>query len=284
MRAERPGARHSDVGPPARRSFGRRLHLGRLRIDEVTFAQALDAIAAMIADGSGGAVFTPNVDHVVLVEHDDAFRRAYEAADLTLADGMPIVWASRLLGTPLPEKISGSDLALPLMQRAEREGWRVFLLGGAPGVGSKAAERLVVRFPRIAIVGTDAPRIDMTAPAVSRAEVIQRVRESKADLVLVAFGAPKQELWIAEAAPHLRPAVLIGVGASIDFIAGTARRAPVWMSASGLEWLYRFAQEPQRLWRRYLLRDPEFLLIVLRELRRTRRGRHGPYTRDGDVR
>jgi N-acetylglucosaminyldiphosphoundecaprenol N-acetyl-beta-D-mannosaminyltransferase len=266
------------------RAARRRLQLGRLHIDEVTFAQALDAIAAMVSEGVGGAVFTPNVDHVVLVEHNEAFRRAYEVADLTLADGMPIVWASRLLGSPLPEKISGSDLALPLMERAEREGWRVFLLGGAPGVGSKAAERLVARFPRIAIVGTEAPRIDMSAPAASRVGVTARVRQSKADLVLVALGAPKQELWIAEAAPALRPAVLIGVGASIDFIAGTAKRAPAWMSAQGLEWLYRFAQEPQRLWKRYLLRDPEFLLIVLRELRGKRQDRHHPGTRDRDVR
>jgi N-acetylglucosaminyldiphosphoundecaprenol N-acetyl-beta-D-mannosaminyltransferase len=241
-----------------------------VNVDGVTFAQALDTIAAMVADGHGGTVFTPNVDHVVMAEHDERFRRAYDAANLSLADGMPVLWAARVLGAPLPEKISGSDLALPLMERAAREGWRVYILGGAPGVAARAAERLVERFPRIVIAGTDAPRIDMSAPASSRADVLARVRESKADVVLVALGAPKQELWIAEAAPALRPAVLLGVGAAIDFIAGTARRAPRWMSRGGLEWLYRLAQEPRRLWKRYLVRDPEFLLIVLREkIRRT---------------
>jgi N-acetylglucosaminyldiphosphoundecaprenol N-acetyl-beta-D-mannosaminyltransferase len=174
-----------------------------------------------------------------------------------------------MLGRPLPEKISGSDLVLPLMERAAREGWRVYILGGAPGVGTLAAERLAERYPGIIIAGTDSPRIDMDAPASSRAPVLGRVRAAKADLVLVALGAPKQELFIAEAGPELRPAVLLGIGAAVDFIAGTATRAPQWMSKAGLEWLFRLAQEPRRMWRRYLLRDPEFLFIVLRDLRRS---------------
>jgi N-acetylglucosaminyldiphosphoundecaprenol N-acetyl-beta-D-mannosaminyltransferase len=251
----------------------RRLRLGSVPIDELTFAQALDAIAAMIAGGEGGTVFTPNVDHVVMADHDARFRRAYETANLSLADGMPVLWAARLLGRPLPAKISGSDLVLPLMERAAREQWRVYILGGAPGVGALAAARLTERFPGIVIAGTDAPRIDMDAPPSSRAAVLDRVRAAKANVVLVALGAPKQELWMAEAAPDLRPAVLLGVGAAVDFIAGTAKRAPPWMSASGLEWIHRFAQEPRRLWRRYLLRDPEFLVIVLRELRSRPSGR-----------
>ncbi|HEY3816658.1 MAG TPA: WecB/TagA/CpsF family glycosyltransferase [Polyangiaceae bacterium] len=248
------------------------MRLGRLRVDALTFDQALDAIAAMVADGRGGTVFTPNVDHVVMAEHDDRFRRAYESADLSLADGMPVLWAARALGEPLPEKISGSDLVLPLMERAEREGWRVYILGGAPGAADLAAARLVERFPRIRIAGTDAPRIDMGAPAASRTATLDRLRAAKADIVLVALGAPKQELFIAEAAPDVRPAVLLGVGAAVDFIAGTAKRAPRWMSASGLEWLFRLAKEPRRMWRRYLVRDPEFLVIVLRALRKARTG------------
>jgi N-acetylglucosaminyldiphosphoundecaprenol N-acetyl-beta-D-mannosaminyltransferase len=239
-------------------------------VDDLTFAQALEAIATMVASGRGGRVYTPNVDHVVMAHHDERFRNAYEAVDLSLADGMPLLWAARMLGQPLPEKISGSDLVLPLMERAAREGWRVYLLGGAAGVGAMAAERLVERFPRIVIAGTDAPRIDMDAPATSRSPVLDSIRAANADLVLVALGAPKQELWIAEAATDLRPAVLLGIGAAVDFIAGAARRAPGWMSASGLEWLFRLAQEPRRMWRRYLVRDPEFLVIVLRDLLRSR--------------
>jgi N-acetylglucosaminyldiphosphoundecaprenol N-acetyl-beta-D-mannosaminyltransferase len=249
------------------------MRLGRLHVDEVTFAQALDAIAAMIAEGRGGTVVTPNVDHVVMADHDERFRSAYAAAALSLADGMPILWAARILGTPLPEKISGSDLVLPLMERAEREGWRVYILGGGPGVGATAAERLVQRFPRLVVAGVDSPRIDMDAAVSSRAPVLERVRAARPHLVLVALGAPKQELWMTEVAEDLRPAVLLGVGAAVDFIAGTAKRAPRWMSASGLEWLFRLGQEPRRMWRRYLLRDPEFLFIVLRDLRASRAAR-----------
>ncbi len=249
------------------------MRLGRLHVDEVTFAQALDAIAAMIAEGRGGTVVTPNVDHVVMADHDERFRSAYDAAALSLADGMPILWAARILGTPLPEKISGSDLVLPLMERAEREGWRVYILGGGPGVGAAAAERLVQRFPRLVVAGVDSPRIDMDAAVSSRAPVLERVRAASPHLVLVALGAPKQELWMTEVAEDLRPAVLLGVGAAVDFIAGTAKRAPRWMSASGLEWLFRLGQEPRRMWRRYLLRDPEFLFIVLRDLRASRAAR-----------
>lgn len=258
----------------------RRIRLGRLPVDAVTFPEALDAIARMIEGATGGAVFTPNVDHVVMADDDERFNQAYQTATLSLADGMPVLWASRLFGEPLPEKISGSDLVMPLMERAEREGWRVYLLGGAPGVGERAAEQLVLRFPRIVVAGTDAPRIDMSAPAAARADVLERVRVARPNLVLVAFGAPKQELWIAESAVTLRPAVLLGVGASIDFIAGAAKRAPAWISDNGLEWLYRLVQEPRRLWKRYLLRDPKFLLIVLRQLREARLGaRTKPSTR-----
>jgi N-acetylglucosaminyldiphosphoundecaprenol N-acetyl-beta-D-mannosaminyltransferase len=247
-----------------------KIRLGQLHVDRVTFEQALGAIEAMVATRSGGVVLTPNVDHVVMAGHDARFREAYARADLSLADGMPVVWASRLLGQPLPAKISGSDLVLPLMERANGGRWRVFLLGGGPGVADEAAKRLEARFPDLVIAGTLAPRIDMSEPASCRAEVVQSVRAARADVVLVALGAPKQELWIAESAEALRPAVLLGVGAAVDFIAGTVPRAPAWISVSGLEWLYRLAREPRRLWKRYLLRDPEFLLILLAELRRAR--------------
>lgn len=244
-----------------------RVRLGSLHVDGVTFAQALDAIAAMVEDRTGGVVFTPNVDHVVMAEENPRFREAYAAADLSLADGMPVLWASRLLGVALPEKVSGSDLVVPLMERADRGRWRIYILGGAPGVAARAGERIVERFPAVRIAGTDAPVIDMSQPPSARAALIERVGATEPDLVLVALGAPKQELFIAEAAAALRPAVLLGVGAAIDFIAGTARRAPPWVSAAGFEWLYRLVREPRRLWRRYLLRDPKFLFILMRELR-----------------
>ncbi len=258
---------------------GARLSIGRLAIDPVGFETALDAVAGLVARHEGGMVFTPNVDHIVMAEDDDAFRRAYERADLSLADGMPVVWASHLLGMPLPAKISGSDLVPPLMALAGSMRWRVYLLGGNDGVARRAGDALEQLHPGLQIVGAASPRIDLSRPPAERRHIVREIQQARPDLVLVGLGAPKQELWIDESIGALRPAVLLGVGASIDFLAGTARRAPAWVSAHGLEWLYRLAHEPRRLWRRYLVRDPRFARIVLRELaaRGSRRLRDGAF-------
>jgi N-acetylglucosaminyldiphosphoundecaprenol N-acetyl-beta-D-mannosaminyltransferase len=179
---------------------------------------------------------------------------------------MPVLWGARLLGMALPERVAGSDLVLPLLRRAESQRWRVFLLGGQEGVAALAAERLAGSMPGLSIAGTLAPRIDMSEPRDRRAHVVEAVRAAHAHLVVVGLGAPKQELFIHESREALAPAVLLGLGASIDFIAGTVPRAPRWMSRSGLEWLYRLAREPRRLWRRYVLKDPKFAWILLRAL------------------
>jgi N-acetylglucosaminyldiphosphoundecaprenol N-acetyl-beta-D-mannosaminyltransferase len=243
------------------------MQVGRLSFDRLTFAEALTEIAALVDRGRGGIVFTPNVDHVVMARDSAALRRAYAAADLSLADGQPVVWASHLLGEPLPAKISGSDLVPRLMAVAEARRFRVYLLGGAEGVAAAAAAHLRRIHPQLAIVGTASPRIDLSETAEDRAAVIRAIQRAMPDLVLVALGAPKQELWIHQVAAQLRPAVLLGIGASIDFLAGTALRAPPWLSALGLEWLHRLVREPRRLWRRYLLQDSRFLGIVYRGMR-----------------
>jgi N-acetylglucosaminyldiphosphoundecaprenol N-acetyl-beta-D-mannosaminyltransferase len=228
----------------------------------VTKDGALDAVESLVRAGEGGAVFTPNVDHVVLAEEVPRMRDAYARADLSLVDGMPLLWASRLVGRPLPEKISGSDFVPPLLERAAERGWRVYFLGGAPGVGALAREKLRERLPKLEVVGVDAPRVDVDAPREERDAIVARVRATNPTLVLVALGAPKQEIWIDLVREQLKPAVLLGVGASLDFVAGTIARAPRWISLAGLEWLFRLSREPRRLWRRYLVRDPKFLLIL----------------------
>jgi N-acetylglucosaminyldiphosphoundecaprenol N-acetyl-beta-D-mannosaminyltransferase len=248
----------------------KRMSIGRVPIDSVTFAEAIDAIDGLVARGNGGTVFTPNVDHVVQAEENARFRDAYASAALSLVDGMPVLWASRLMGTPLPEKVSGSDLVIPLLERAAARGWRVFFLGGLPGAAEEARDLLVARIPGLHVVGVASPSIDVENPSATHDSVVAVLREARPELVLVALGAPKQELFSHAIADRMRPAVLVGVGGTLDFIAGKVRRAPPWMSASGLEWLYRLAQEPRRMWRRYLVRDPKFLLILLRELRRSR--------------
>jgi len=249
------------------------LRVGAVPVDEVTFAGALEAIDDLVTSRRGGYVLTPNVDHVVLAEAEPALKAAYADAALSLADGMPILWASRLLGRPLPAKVSGSDLVAPLMARAASRGWSVYLLGGAPGVGEKAAAVLRDRLPALRIAGIDAPHIGAPDDAEAAAAA-ERIRAAHPDLVLVALGCPKQELWMKHQAARLGPSVALGIGASLDFVAGVVRRAPRWVSRLGLEWFYRLLHEPRRLWRRYLVRDPKFLGIVWRQLRA--RGRLGP--------
>ncbi len=255
-------------GPPA---FGqanphKRIRVGRAWIDALTFAEAIDQIERLIETGQGGTVFTPNVDHIVQLESNEAFRAAYDAASLRLVDGQPLIWASHVLGAPLPEKISGSDLILPLLRRAERRRWRIYLLGGAPGVAALAAERLNEQF-EIEIVGIDAPHVTPAGKPVEGQAVLDRIVKARPHVLLVAFGAPKQELFMYGAIDSIRPAVAIGVGAGFDFIAGRLKRAPRWVSKSGLEWLFRLAQEPRRLAKRYLLEDPKILPILYRTLR-----------------
>lgn len=235
----------------------------------LTFAEALAAVERLVDARTGGFVFTPNVDHIVTVEDHPEFEAAYLRADLSLADGAPVVWASRLFETPLPERVAGSDLVGPLLQRAGQKKWRVAFLGAAPGVAEKAAE--IARSTwGTDVVSTEAPMVNLQDTAQLDG-IADRLVAARADLVLMAFGAPKQELLIARIAERVRPAVLLGIGASLDFIAGTMKRAPPLFRKTGFEWLYRLGQEPGRLWRRYLINDPRFALILLRSLRESRR-------------
>jgi N-acetylglucosaminyldiphosphoundecaprenol N-acetyl-beta-D-mannosaminyltransferase len=249
-----------------------RLKIGHLAIDRLTFNEALHAIGRLVDAKQGGYICTPNVDHVVLAETDLAFRDAYARADLVVVDGMPIVWGSKLLDVPLPERISGSDLILPLMKMAAERGWRVYMLGGGPGTAEEAGRKIQQQYP-VNIVGYDSPMVSTAKGAEQNEPILRKVREAKADLLFVALGSPKQETWIGQVAEQLRPTVAIGVGAGFDFIAGRAKRAPQWVARAGFEWLYRLAHEPKRLWRRYLVNDPKFAAVLLREVRERRAGK-----------
>lgn len=248
-----------------------RVRIGRVDVDVLRASEALDAIEALVRARRGGAVFTPNVDQLVKLERDPALRAAYDAAELRLADGMPLVWASRLLGSPLPERVAGADLVGPLAARAAARGWRLYLLGGPPGVAARAAR--VLAAAGVTIAGHDAPWIDEppcrcdSAARATSAAAAERVRAARADLVYVGLGAPKQELWIHRHRDTIRPAVAIGVGASLSYVAGALPRAPRWMARAGLEWAYRLTREPGRLWRRYLVDDLSFARILLRSWR-----------------
>lgn len=244
----------------------KRVLLGRIFADAVDSAEAVERIAALVASGRGGYVVTPNVDHVVLAETDQRLQQAYSCASLSLVDGMPLCWMASLLGHPVPEKVSGSDLIRPLCARAARERWRVYFFGAAPGVAEVASERLMREFGGLRVVGVDAPARGFNLAADMRAQALRKLRSADPNLVFVALGCPKQEIMMYEWREAMAPAVAVGIGAGLDFLAGIVRRAPPWVSRMGLEWAFRLVQEPGRLARRYLVRDLAIAGVFMRML------------------
>ena len=249
-----------ELDPPAER-----VSLLWLGVDNLSFSEAAAKIIRMCRGQRPAYVVTPNVDHFMQTRTNCRLRTIYERAGLSLADGMPVVWAAMILGRPLKGKVSGSDLLVELCARAATEGLRVFLLGGRPGVAAKAARILQARHPGLEIVGTYSPTVGADGAGAEDGKVIEMVRQARPHLLLAGLGAPKQELWMARHYQRLGVPVCIGVGASFDFVAGEQTRAPRWMQLTGLEWLWRLAHEPGRLWKRYLVDDLPFLWWVLRE-------------------
>lgn len=223
-------------------------------IDHLTMDEALarcdEFIAVGRATGRTHQIATINADFVVNALHDPELRRILQEADMTTADGMPLVWASRLLGGSLPGRVTGADMVPALAARAAERGYSIYLLGAREGVAVRAAEILQQRYPGLKIAGVYSP------PPASVLEmdhtVFERVRDARPDILLVAFGNPKQEKWIRMYAPELHVPICIGIGGTLDMLVGVTRRAPVWMQRYGLEWGYRLAQEPRRLLKRYL--------------------------------
>ncbi len=243
---------------------GARVRFGGLWVDAVTSAEALSRIEELVDARHGGSVFTPNVDHVVLAESDPVFRDAYARTELSLCDGQPLRWASRLLGVPLAERVSGADLFVPIMRLAARRRFRVYLFGGGPGVAEESAHRLSAELG-VHVVGTGSPLVGLR-PGPDEDAHVAEIAAARPDLVVVLLGAPKGELWIDRVRERLAPAVALQLGASADFFLGRIRRAPRWMQRAGVEWLFRLLQEPRRLAHRYLVRDVRFVAILARTL------------------
>ena len=222
--------------------------------------QLLDHLFECLARGRGGWLITANLDFLRRHVKDPVARDIYAGADLRVADGMPLVWASRLRGTPLPERVAGSSLVGPLCARAAREGRRVYLLGGDPKASKLAAQKLQEQSPKLQLVGVSSPWVSAMPTATELDEMASAVAAAKPDIVLVAFGSPKQERVIYQLLPRVPNAWWIGVGISLSFIAGHVRRAPPLLQAMGLEWAHRLVQEPGRLFKRYVIEDLPFAL------------------------
>ena len=233
-------------------------------VARLTAAEALDEVEKLFASESPAFVAHTNAHTINLSYKDPSYREMLRRADLVLNDGKGVMLAARMHGARFPQDLNGNFFGRLLMERAAERGWRIYFLGGAPGVAEKAADRLRAEITKINIVGTSDGYFDSDDDAIAAA------KEVGAELLLVGMGNPLQERWIDRCLASTDARVGVGVGAFFDFIAGTVPRAPAWMNRFGLEWLHRLAQEPKRMWRRYLLGNPAFLY---RNLRQRLRGR-----------
>jgi N-acetylglucosaminyldiphosphoundecaprenol N-acetyl-beta-D-mannosaminyltransferase len=231
-----------------------------LRLACVDWRGLVDHIFGALEANHGGWVITANLDFLRRHVRDPEARSLYDSADIRVADGMPLVWACWLQGDKLPERVPGSSLVWPLVERAAREGRSVYLLGGASGVNVRAAKVLAEKYPSLKLCGGSSPIIS-SPPSPSEIEtVLSELTRARPDILLVALGSPKQEQLIRVLRDHLPSTWMVGVGISFSFIAGDLKRAPEWMCRIGIEWVHRMLQEPRRLVKRYLLDDLPFAL------------------------
>jgi N-acetylglucosaminyldiphosphoundecaprenol N-acetyl-beta-D-mannosaminyltransferase len=236
-----------------------------VRVDDATYTDLLACVDAFVASGQPHQIATLNPEMLVAAYDDPGFCRVLNASDLNAADGVGLTLAARWLGSPLRERVTGSDGIYRLATHCARQGYRLFLLGAGPGVAEQVAVRLLAREPGLIVAGTYAG----SPHPEEEEDIVERVCAAAPDLLLVAYGVPAEEKWIARNRGRLGVPVMIGVGGAFDFVAGVTRRAPVWMRRAGLEWLHRLISEPWR-WRRQLAL-PRFVSLVLRQ-RLTGRG------------
>jgi N-acetylglucosaminyldiphosphoundecaprenol N-acetyl-beta-D-mannosaminyltransferase len=263
---------------------------GRVRVagadfDALTHAEVIEAVAIGIRAGRGGTIATPNIDICHRIRTDAGSRAYVASASLVVPDGMPLLWAARLAGQPLPERITGADLIFSLCDAAWANGWPVYLVGGLPGTDGQpsaarlAAGRLAADRPGLMVAGAYAPPARFDAARDDISELSADLARTRPCIVFVGLGFPKQEQLIARLASDLPGAWFVGCGAAIGFAAGELRRAPAWMQRAGLEWTFRLVSEPRRLASRYLGRDLSFAVTLL-AASATHRLRHPRPNRD----
>ena len=240
-----------------------RVEIGGLPLDPLTEAAVVERVREAWSAGRGGWIATPNVDHLRHAARDPQLAALIRSAPISVADGAPVVWAAWLSGRALPARVTGADLLWSLSAAAAADGRSVYLLGGEPGVPERAAEALQRAFPGLRIAGTCSPPYGFELDADELERCRAGVVAAKPDVVFVGLGFPKQEHVINGFARDLPGTWWLGCGAALPFAAGELPRAPQWMRALGLEWLFRLAQEPKRLFRRYIVDDAPFALVLL---------------------
>jgi N-acetylglucosaminyldiphosphoundecaprenol N-acetyl-beta-D-mannosaminyltransferase len=243
-----------------------RINIAGAPVDVCSFDRAIDLTVEQALTGTTpGYIVTPNAQHVNNLQHDPLFRQIYDRAFLSVPDGVPLLWAAKFLNTPLQGRVNGSDLFERLCAIGATKPLRIFLLGGRPGAAERAAIVLENRYPGLKIVGTHCPPYGFENDPAAVAEIEAKIFTADPNLLFVGLGSPKQEKWIYANYQHLKVPVSIAIGVSFELVAGMVARAPEWMQKSGLEWLFRLFVEPKRLWKRYILGNPNFVWLVLKQ-------------------
>ena len=239
-----------------------RMQFMNIYVDNVTLDEAVAHIEDCIKKRKIGHVITPNVDQIVRIEHDGYFKEICNSAELLLVDGTPLLWIAKMYRRPIKEKICGSDLMPYLCDVAAKKGYSVFLLGAAEGVAAKAAENLRTKYAGLNVVGTYSPPYGFEKDERELEKINQMLLESKADLLFVGMGVPKQDIFIYENMKKYQIPMSFSIGATIDFEAGEQKRAPSWINKIGMEWLYRFFQNPKRMFKRYFVDDMKIIYLA----------------------
>ena len=241
-----------------------RMKFMNTEIDNLTMQETLHAIDRLIQEKKSAYAVTPNVDHIVQLETNKELQAIYKDASLILTDGKPLLWIAKWYGTPIKEKISGSDLFPLLCKMAAEEGYKMFFLGAAEGVAAKAAENLMNRYDGLQVVGTYSPPFGFEQDSVEMNKITTMIKDADPDILIVGLGCPKQEKFMYYHCKELGVPISFGLGASFDFEAGTIKRAPRWMADHGLEWLFRITQDPKRMAKRYLVDDMKIFGLAIR--------------------
>ena len=245
-------------------------------IDNVTLTEAMGRVEACVEAKQKMYVVTPNVDHIVKLQKDAAFRRAYAQAGLVTVDGSPIMKAAKWYGTPLKEKIPGPDLAEAAIRLAAEKGYAVFFLGAAPGVGEQAAKRMKEKYPGFRCTGTYSPPLGFEKDPEERQRIADLINKAVPEIMIAGMGSPKTEIFLMENYRDWNVRVSFSTGAAIDFLAGRVERCPRWVNRIGMEWFYRFLKEPRRLFKRYFIDDMAFLRLLFQyRSRQTGNGTRG---------
>lgn len=231
-------------------------------VNNITMSQAIESIENMIASDRKSYVVAINVDVVMKIENDSYLKQIVDEADMVLVDGKPLIWISKFHGNEVREKISGSDLVPQLCRVSAEKGYKMFIIGGKDGIAKKAKKSLKAKYPDIKIVGTYAPPMGFENDKQELDKINQMISEASPDLLIACFGCPKQEKWIYENISEYNAKVTVCAGATVDFLAGNVKRAPKWMSDHGLEWFYRFLQEPKRMFKRYFIDDVKIVKLI----------------------